>query len=141
MIINFFSKLLSETVKQEHFEDNNSVQGKYSITKPRLPTSQSKQNNIQQTSGKRESGRKKINNLLYLGITSILRNPRDTINGLSAISMSMANIGGHLMPTLNASHLPNGTGSYFVSGIENIFITFHGSINCLVFFCTNRFTK
>jgi hypothetical protein len=32
--------------------------------------------------------------------------------------MSMANIGGHLMPTLTSSHLPNGTGTYFVSGIK-----------------------
>jgi hypothetical protein len=30
--------------------------------------------------------------------------------------MSMANIGGHLISNLNASHLPNGTGAYFVSG-------------------------
>jgi hypothetical protein len=32
----------------------------------------------------------------------------------------MANISGHLMSTLNPSHLPNGTGAYFVSGIKNI---------------------
>jgi len=42
--------LLSETVKQEQFEDH-SVQGKYSITKTKLPTIQSKQNNNQQTAG------------------------------------------------------------------------------------------
>jgi hypothetical protein len=92
-----FSKLLSETVKQEQFEDN-PVQGKYSITKIKPPTNQSKQTS---------------------GITSIFRNPHEPINGLSAIPMSMANIGGHLMSTLNASHLPNGTGQYFVSGLQN----------------------
>jgi hypothetical protein len=58
----------------------------------------------------------RMSNLFTLGITSILHNSRETINGLSAIPMSMANIGGHLMSTLNASHLPNGTGQYFVSG-------------------------
>lgn len=51
-------------------------------------------------------------------ISSVHLNPRDTIHGLSSISMSMANIGGHLMSTLNPSHLPDGNGGYFVSGIN-----------------------
>jgi hypothetical protein len=57
---------------------------------------------------------------LLLGINFVHRNPRETINGLSTISMSMANINGHLMSSLNSSHLPNGAGGYFVSGIKNI---------------------
>jgi hypothetical protein len=33
----------------------------------------------------------------------------------------MTNTGGHLIPTLNSAHLPDGAGSYYVSG-RNIFI-------------------
>jgi hypothetical protein len=60
-----------------------------------------------------------ILSLFILGINSVHLNPREIINNRSAISMSMANVGGHLMPTLNSSHLPNGTGTYFVSGLTN----------------------
>jgi hypothetical protein len=91
-----FSKLSSETIKQEQFENQ-----EYSIIKSKLTTNQSKTNTIRPTTG----------------ITHLPLNSRETINGLSAISM--ANISGHLMSTLNPSHLPNGTGAYFVSGLPN----------------------
>ncbi|CAF4440165.1 unnamed protein product, partial [Rotaria magnacalcarata] len=46
-------------------------------------------------------------------VTSVNLNPRETINGLSNISM--ANVGAHIMSALNPAHLPDGTGNYFVS--------------------------
>jgi hypothetical protein len=56
-----------------------------------------------------------------LVITSVHLNPRETINGLSAIPMSMPNIGNHLMSSLNPTHLTDGAGTYFVAGIKMIF--------------------
>jgi hypothetical protein len=52
-----------------------------------------------------------------LVVTSVHLNPRDTIHGLPAISMSTANINGHLMSNLNPTHLSDGAGTYFGSGI------------------------
>ena len=52
--------------------------------------------------------------MIIEGITSIPRNPRETINTLAGISM--ANISGQLMSNLHASHIPNGNGPYLSSG-------------------------
>lgn len=54
---------------------------------------------------------------LIKGIIPIQRNPRETINNLSGISMT--NIGGQLISNLNASHFPNGNGPYFLPGISS----------------------
>ncbi|CAF2578937.1 unnamed protein product [Rotaria sp. Silwood2] len=97
-----FKKLLSETIKQEQVEDN-SVQEDYSIAKNKLTINQSTTNNNQQPTV----------------ITAVNLDPRETINGLSTISMSMANVGAHIMSTLNSGHLPDGAGTYFVSSLPS----------------------
>lgn len=55
-----------------------------------------------------------IMTLYIVVINSLNINPRETINGLSAISM--ANVSAHIMSALNPSHLPDGAGAYFVTG-------------------------
>ncbi|CAF0756465.1 unnamed protein product [Rotaria sordida] len=97
-----FKKLLSETIKQEQVE-NNSVQEDYSIAKNTLTINQLKTNNNQQP----------------IELTTINLDPRETINGLSTISMSMANVGAHIMSALNSTHLPDGAGTYFVSSLPS----------------------
>lgn len=122
--IPWFSKLLSEIIKQEQSEDH-SQRETYSVTKTKLSTNPEKSDHIQpQTSG--ESMLKKHNeengcSFRIEGIIPIHRNPRETINNLSGISMT--NIGGQLISNSNASHLPNGNGSYFLPGISINFTT------------------
>ena len=100
-----FSKLLSETIKQEQFEKTEILS--------KTNTNQSSTNRLIHFIN---TSNKIYHVLFFSVVTSVHLNPRETINGLSLISM--ANIGSHLMSTLNSSHLPNGTGSYFVSGMK-----------------------
>ena len=51
-------------------------------------------------------------------VTPLQLNTRESLNGLSTVSMSMANMGGHLMSALNPAHLPENTGGYHFSSIE-----------------------
>ncbi|UJR21065.1 hypothetical protein I4U23_024165 [Adineta vaga] len=91
------NRLLSESIKQEEFE-NNSSQNTYSIL------SQSKT---------------KINQLpAPTVVTTVHLNSRETLNGLSVIPMT--NTSSHIMATLNPAHLSDGTGSYFVSGLTDL---------------------
>ena len=54
-------------------------------------------------------------NCLLAVLTSFV-NLRVTFSRSAAISMSMANISGHLMSTMNPAHLSDGVGGYFVTG-------------------------
>ncbi|CAF3865663.1 unnamed protein product [Adineta steineri] len=92
------------TIKEEQSDDNNYLEPEYSIITNQLPIKQSKINNtIQGTEG---------NTRGHL-------NSRESIHGLATNSMSMANIDGHRISTLNQTHLTDNGGSYFVSGLPS----------------------
>jgi hypothetical protein len=118
------SKLLSETIKQEEF-DNISIQEAYSIA------NRSKTNITQLPPPTGylfyyNKSNKNFHIFIFSVVTTVHLNPREILNGLSDIPMT--NTSSHLMSTLNPSHLTDGTGSYFVSGIKNIFIDIHNII-------------
>ncbi|CAF0852725.1 unnamed protein product [Adineta ricciae] len=52
-------------------------------------------------------------------VTPLQLDPRESLNSPSTVSMSMANIGGHLMSALNPTHLPENTGGYHFSNLPN----------------------
>jgi len=95
------SKLLSETIKQEGF-DNHSTQQTY-------PIPNRSKTNISQLPPPTV-------------VTTVHLNPRETLNGPSVIPM--ANTGSHLMSTLNPAHLTDGAGTYFVSGLTDLTSTY-----------------
>ncbi|CAF3830651.1 unnamed protein product [Rotaria sordida] len=92
------NKLLSETIKQEEFE-NKSLEEVYSIG------NLSKTNIIQLLSPPTI-------------VTTIHLQSRETLNTISTIPMT--NTSGHLMSTLNPAHLSDNVGSYFVSGLNDL---------------------
>ncbi|CAF2410547.1 unnamed protein product [Rotaria sp. Silwood2] len=92
------NELLSDTIKQEEFE-NNCIEEAYSI-----------------------SNRSETNICQLLPpptvVTTVHLKPRETLNSLSTLPMT--NTSSHLMSTLNPAHLSDGTGSYFVSGLSDL---------------------